>query len=256
MIKYLITLLLVLSSAISYAQSFAAELQGIAVTDLGSGLYRVSGNYVDPTNATTGTALAVGDFLVTPALVLGDTCRFMEIDLIYTGLSGFVDIRVNSNGQGAPLTQSSLLVSTGEGLNLLYPPATSLKKLDECVSRYFSSKLEEIPEKMRGSNMVLVGTKLEADTNKLATFYKVDQEIRRYAPVTKKFTATAVSSSYALPTQVDTLFPIVVIMNTLTQGVDNTPIGTSNVYLNGSTLFWRYTPYQIGDNLIIRYTIK
>lgn len=141
--KELLTTIALLFLLVGLASAqLGANLQGVAVTDEGGGTYTVEGNYSDPTGVTDGLDLVAGDYLWTPALNAGDTCRRMEITSITNAFAGYVVFRVASAGQGAPSTQNSKLIRETSTLSLVTIPAGGSEALVECISSYFSRQID------------------------------------------------------------------------------------------------------------------
>lgn len=141
----LILAAIAISIASGKAQNLGADLTGIAnVSDLGGGIYQLEGTYNDPTGVTTGNDIAVGDVLWTPALVSGDTARLMAITQIDQQFAGFIQIRVDSDGQGSPSTSNSKIQRLTDLKSLVHIPATGSDELREAISRYLSNQLDDL----------------------------------------------------------------------------------------------------------------
>jgi|GEM_PF-4372555 len=123
-------------------QSLGANFTGLTVTAQGGDIYRVSGTYSDPIGVTTGTDLLVGDYLWTPALNPGETCRAMPITSIVSAFAGFVEIDVEATGQGAPSTQNAKLIRHTPNKGFAYVPAGGSEALRECISQSFANIID------------------------------------------------------------------------------------------------------------------
>lgn len=142
--RYILTLAALFSFLVGAAQNIGGDLLGVTVNDQGGGTYQIQATYNDPSGVSVGTDLQVGDVVWTAPLFAGDTARIMPITVINSAFAGFIDVDVDSGGQGAPSTENSKVLRLTDERQLHYISATGSQLLRESISRYLSRQIDGI----------------------------------------------------------------------------------------------------------------
>jgi hypothetical protein len=143
----LLSFLLVLSGINGQVtlSTLGGSLTDLQVAEIGPDTFKVTGNYNDPTQISTGTNLTKGDILWSPASNPGDTCRQYTIDSVLLKFSGYVEFQVvDINNSGPPSTENSYIIRGTPTRSLAFVPDDGNGGLLECISRHFSLQVDTI----------------------------------------------------------------------------------------------------------------